>query len=134
MLEIKFVRQNLSTLQAALAARGFHAELENFKRCDEERRTLLQQSESLRHQRNVVSDRIAEMKRAGEDAQDLVVEMRDVSSKIKELDKKLLKDLVSKEYLYVFHIIILRFIGRISNLHNISTMQLWNFLKDLMYV
>jgi seryl-tRNA synthetase len=49
----------------------------------------LQEIESLRHQRNVVSDQIAAMKKAGDDAESLVVEMRAVSSKIKELDKKL---------------------------------------------
>jgi seryl-tRNA synthetase len=89
MLEIKFVSQNLSAVQKALAARGHHADLDVFKKCDDERRTMLQEIESLRHQRNVVSDRIAEMKKAGDDAATLVLEMRVVSSKIKELDKQL---------------------------------------------
>jgi seryl-tRNA synthetase len=92
MLEIKFVRQNLSTVQAALEARGHHAELDTYKKCDDERRDILQEIESLRHQRNVVSDRIAEMKKAGDDTETLVIEMRGVSSKIKELDKKLSKN------------------------------------------
>jgi len=89
MLEIKFLRQNLSTIQKALGARGYHAELDTFKKCDDERRTILQEIESLRHQRNVVSNRIAELKKAGDDAESIVVDMRAVSSKIKELDKKL---------------------------------------------
>ena len=91
MLEIKFVRQNLSIVQAAMAARGYHADLDTFKKCDDDRRVILQEIESLRHQRNVVSDRIAEMRKAGDDTAVLVVEMRGVSSKIKELDKKLSK-------------------------------------------
>ena len=89
MLEIKFVSQNLSIVQKAMAARGYHAELDNFKIHDTERRLILQEMESLRHERNVVSDRIAEMKKAGEDTATLVVEMRAVSAKIKELEKKL---------------------------------------------
>jgi seryl-tRNA synthetase len=89
MLEIKFVRQNLSTVQKALAARAHYAELDTFKKCDDERRVILQEIESLRHRRNVVSERIAEMKKAGEGTDTLVVEMRAVSLKIKELDKKL---------------------------------------------
>ena len=92
MLEIKFVRQNLSIVQAAMAARNHHAELDTFKKCDDERRDILQEIESLRHQRNVVSDRIAEMRKAGDDTDALVVEMRGVSSKIKELDRKLSKN------------------------------------------
>jgi seryl-tRNA synthetase len=89
MLEIKFVRQNLSTVKAAMAARGHHAEFDTFKKSDDECRNILQKIESMRHQRNVVSDRIAKMRKAGDDAEALVVEMRAVSSKIKELDKKL---------------------------------------------
>jgi seryl-tRNA synthetase len=89
MLEIKYLRQNFSKVQEALVARGHQADLDGFKKWDEERRTVLQEIESLRHERNVVSDRIAEMKKAGEDAESLVVEMRTVSARIKELDKKL---------------------------------------------
>ena len=92
MLEIKFIRQNLPTVQAAMEARGHRVELDDFVKFDDERRSILQQIESLRHQRNVVSDRIAEMKKSGEDAENLVVEMREVSSKIKELDKRLSKN------------------------------------------
>ena len=91
MLEIKFVRQNLETVAKALAARGRSTDLEAFKSCDEERRAILLELEALRHQRNVVSDQIARMKKAGENAEDVVAQMRDVSSKIKALDKSLAK-------------------------------------------
>jgi len=89
MLEIKYLRQNLSAVQDALEARGHQADLKTFEKWDAERRTVLQEIESLRHERNVVSDRIAAMKKSGEDAEDYVVEMRAVSAKIKELDKQL---------------------------------------------
>ena len=89
MLEIKFVRQNLSTVKAAMAARGHHTEFDTFEKGDDECRNILQKIESLRHQRNVVSDRIAKMRKAGDDTEAIVVEMRAVSSEIKELDKKL---------------------------------------------
>ncbi|MDX2501895.1 MAG: serine--tRNA ligase [Deltaproteobacteria bacterium] len=89
MLEIKYLRQNLSTVKEALQARGHKADLDAFQKWDDDRRTVLQELESLRHERNVVSDRIAEMKKAGENAEAIVAEMRAVSSKIKELDKQL---------------------------------------------
>jgi seryl-tRNA synthetase len=76
-------------VQEALRARGHQADLKVFQKWDDERRAVLQQIESLRHERNVVSDRIAEMKKAGEDAEAIVIEMRTVSSTIKDLDKKL---------------------------------------------
>jgi seryl-tRNA synthetase len=89
MLEIKFVRQNLASIQKAMQARGQILDLDTFKSCDDTRRAILQELEALRHQRNVVSDQIAEMKKTGEDAEAVVTEMRGVSSKIKELEKKL---------------------------------------------
>ena len=89
MLEIKFVRQNLETVQKALETRGQSANLDAFKTCDDERRAILQELEAFRHQRNVVSDQIAEMKKAGDNADSVVAKMRGVSSKIKALDKAL---------------------------------------------
>ncbi len=89
MLEIKFVSQNLSAVDKALDARGYQIDLAAFKKCDDERRDVLQEIETLRHQRNVVSDQIAAMKKAGENAEDVVIEMRTVSSRIKDLDKQL---------------------------------------------
>ena len=89
MLEIKFVRQNLESVEKALQTRGQSVNLDAFKKCDDERRAILQELEALRHQRNVVSDQIAEMKKAGENADSVVAEMREVSSKIKSLDKAL---------------------------------------------
>jgi seryl-tRNA synthetase len=92
MLEIKFVRQNLSEIQKTLAARGETADLETFKNCDSKRREILLEIEDLRHRRNVVSEQIARMKKEGLDTEDLVTEMRDVSIKIKELDKTLMEN------------------------------------------
>ena len=89
MIEIKFIRQNLSLVQKALEARGHQMDLSTFKTCDEDRRSILGELEALRHQRNVVSDRIAEMKKGGVTTDALVAEMREVSSRIKELDKNL---------------------------------------------
>jgi seryl-tRNA synthetase len=89
MLEIKYLRQNLSAVQEALKTRGHQTDLAAFQKWDDERRTVLQEIESLRHERNVVSDRIAEMKKTGKDAEAFVIEMRTVSSTIKDLDKKL---------------------------------------------
>ncbi|MGE5255481.1 MAG: serine--tRNA ligase [Hyphomicrobiales bacterium] len=87
MLEIKFVRQNLSTVEAALAARGQSVALDSFKAVDEQHRKALQEIEDLRHRRNVVSDEIARLKQAGDPAEAMVAEMRSVSARIKELEK-----------------------------------------------
>jgi seryl-tRNA synthetase len=89
MLEIKYIRQNLPQVHDALEKRGDTAELDTFQAADEARRTILSEIEERRHQRNVVSDRIAGMKKRGEPAEALVTEMRAVSAGIKELEKTL---------------------------------------------
>ena len=89
MLEIKFVRQNLPEIETALANRGSAADLDRFRDCDARRRAVLQEIEELRHRRNVVSEQIAEMKKKGEDAEAPVLEMREVSGRIKEMERSL---------------------------------------------
>ena len=89
MLEIKLVRQNLAAVEAALATRGQSADLETFETVDAQHRQTLQEVEELRHRRNVVSDEIARLKRAGDPAEAFVVEMRAVSARIKVLEKTL---------------------------------------------
>ena len=89
MLDIKFARQNIKRIQTALSSRGEAADLEDFVACDEQRRAVLLEIETLRNQRNTVSQKIAILKKNREDAEDLVRDMREVSSRIKDLDKSL---------------------------------------------
>ncbi len=87
MLEIKFVRQNLSVVKKALSDRGKTIDIEVLTRCDTQRKLVLSELESLRNQRNTVSEHIAVMKKNGENADSQVIEMREVSTRIKVLEK-----------------------------------------------
>jgi seryl-tRNA synthetase len=89
MLEIKFVRENLKTVQDAMQNRGTQVDWEAFQSQDNRRKTVLFELEELRRNRNTVSDRIAQMKRGGDNADTLITEMRTVSSAIKDLEKDL---------------------------------------------
>ncbi len=89
MLEIKYVRQNLEAVEQALRNRGEAVDLAAFDACDARRREILAEIEALRHQRNVVSEEIADLKKRGEDAESRVLEMREVSGRIKEMEKEL---------------------------------------------
>jgi seryl-tRNA synthetase len=89
MLEIKFVRENLSTVQQSLEARGVAVGIADFEKLDARRREILLEIENLRHRRNVVSERIADMKRRKEETDAFVTDMREVSGRIKELDGSL---------------------------------------------
>jgi seryl-tRNA synthetase len=89
MLELKFVRSNLETIRSMLIARGYDLDISGFEALDRDRRDRLTALEELRHRRNRVSEDIAAMKKAGEDASGIIAEMKEVSSGIKEMEKKL---------------------------------------------
>ncbi|MFY9941401.1 MAG: serine--tRNA ligase [Desulfobacterales bacterium] len=89
MLEIKLLREKYSEIEKALSNRGEKIDLPAMREQDNQRRALLLEIESLRHRRNTVSQEIAAMKQKGVDAEPLVLEMRTVSARIKELDLSL---------------------------------------------
>jgi seryl-tRNA synthetase len=88
MLDIKFIRSNPEEVKRALEKRGTQANLEEFLKLDEERRTLLVEVEQLKSLRNRESEEIARRKKQGEPADDLIEKMREVSGKIKEMDDR----------------------------------------------
>jgi len=89
MLEIKFVRQNLDLVRESLRKRGQAEALDLFVGSDSRRRAILLEVEELKKQRNDASERIAEMKRQGQNPGDLISAMKSVSQKIKGLDEEL---------------------------------------------
>lgn len=91
MLDLKFLRNNLEQVKTALANRGMKADLADFEHHEKERRRILPEMEELKHRRNTVSEQIAGMKKKGENADDLIAEMKTVSATIRELEQSLAK-------------------------------------------
>jgi seryl-tRNA synthetase len=90
MLDIRLIRENPELVRAAIERRGGDdAPLDALLRADERRRALLLQVEGLRADRNRVSEEIGTIKKAGGDAAEMVVEMRKVGERIKELEGSL---------------------------------------------
>lgn len=89
MLDLRFIRENIDKVQEMLKNRGSDIDLQEFVKLDSERRGLLSEVEILKNKRNTESAEIARRKKAKEDASEIIAEMGEVSSKIKELDVKL---------------------------------------------
>ncbi|QTL96503.1 serine--tRNA ligase [Iocasia frigidifontis] len=89
MLDLRFVRENTEVVAEALKKRGKDISLDEFIKLDEERREILYEAEQLKHKRNTVSAQIGELKRAGEEASEIISEMKEVSNKIKDYDERL---------------------------------------------
>ncbi|MEW6192743.1 MAG: serine--tRNA ligase [Bacillota bacterium] len=87
MLDLKFVRRNPEVVREALRKRGYEEQLvEEILQADAAWREKLVVLEQLKNRRNMVSEEIGRLKKAGREAADLVAEMRDLGSRIKELE------------------------------------------------
>ena len=89
MLDIKSIRKNLKEVQAAIANRGDVIDWEALMALDDRRKEDLLAIEALRHQRNVASEEIAQMKKEGRAADQPMDAMRAVGQQIKTLDSRL---------------------------------------------
>ena len=89
MIVIRLVRENPELIQTALLNRNSNIKLEDFIGQDVFRRELLQQVEQLKARRNNVSGEISKMKKAGQDATEIIYEMRVVGDEIAVLDAKI---------------------------------------------
>jgi seryl-tRNA synthetase len=95
MLDIKFVRENQDLIRKMLEMRNMSVPLDDLIKNDKERRDLITIAQKLKHKKNLVSLRIAELKRENKDAQKEIEEMKKLSDEISMVDAKI-KDLEQK--------------------------------------
>lgn len=90
MLDIKYLRTNFDQVKEKLQHRGEDlADLDLFEDLDRSRRELIAETEELKAKRNDVSKQISILKKEKKDADDLIVEMREVGDRIKLVDTEL---------------------------------------------
>lgn len=88
MLDIRAIRSNPEEIKRKLMRRGQAYRIDDVVALDEKRRQMLVEVEELKSRKNKVSEEVARLKKAKQDAEALILEMREVSDKIKELDDK----------------------------------------------
>lgn len=90
MLDQKHLRNHFAEVKEKLQHRNENIDgLDFFLEHDQKRRELIQKTENLKNQRNIVSREIALKKKADEDATNSISAMRQVGDQIKELDEAL---------------------------------------------
>jgi len=89
MLDLAFVRHHLPEIEEMLGNRGMDPKsvLKDFPTLEASRRQAIQSAESLKAERNRLSARIPEMKKAGEDTAGVVAETRAMREEIQKLEK-----------------------------------------------
>ncbi len=88
MLDIKTIRSTPEEVKRKLARRGGEFRIDDVLKLDEERRNIIFEVEELKSKKNKVSEEVAKLKKAKQDAEAMVLEMREVSERIKEMDER----------------------------------------------
>ena len=89
MLDLGFVRDNLSKIEEMLRHRGMNSDvvLKDFRTVDAQRRQAITSAETLKAERNRLTEQIAGMKKSGQDASQVIAETKNMRVQIQELEK-----------------------------------------------
>jgi seryl-tRNA synthetase len=89
MHDLSYFREHLDIFAEMAKKRGITLDLGAFRALDKERRELITATEQLKAQRNKASDEIARLKKAKQNADSLIAEMKQVSERIKQSDERI---------------------------------------------
>ncbi|MBO0910878.1 MAG: serine--tRNA ligase [Acidobacteria bacterium] len=89
MLDLAFVRNHLPQIEEMLRNRGTDPKsvLKDFPTLEVERRQAIQSAETLKAERNRLSAKVPQMKKAGEDTTTIVADTKAMRDRIQELEK-----------------------------------------------
>ena len=89
MLDLAFVRDNLQKIEQMLRHRGMNpdAVLGDFRTVDAQRRQAITSAETLKAERNRITEQVAALKKSGQEAGALIAETKDMRVQIQELEK-----------------------------------------------
>jgi seryl-tRNA synthetase len=89
MLDLNFVRENLTLVEEKLRQRGMNpaAVLKDFREVDAQRREAITQVETMKAERNRASEEISKLKKAGQDATENIARTKALREQIPEKEK-----------------------------------------------
>ena len=86
MLDANLLRNDLDAVAVRLSERGYALDRGRYQELDARRRSILQEAEALKAERNRVSDEVGRLKRAKENADPLIAQQREVGDQLKALE------------------------------------------------
>jgi seryl-tRNA synthetase len=89
MLDLKFIRNNVDLVKKAIQLKNDHADIDKLIELDNNHRNLLTNVDELKHQRNKVTEQIAQLKKDKKDATALIADMKQVSDNVKTIDEQI---------------------------------------------
>ena len=97
MLDPKLIKENPEKIQLMLDARQVDFNLEEYIQTDKKRRDFIIKTDELRKKKNEVALEIGKRKKAGEDASEILKEMKIVSAELSNLEQE--QEVNEKQYL-----------------------------------
>lgn len=89
MLDIALIREKPEEIRQALLKRLDEVDFTELLAWDQQRRSLIQETESLKAERNQISGEVGRLRREGQPAEAIIERMQGVSARIKALDAQL---------------------------------------------
>jgi len=86
MLDIKFIRENLSLVKKSIENRNLKLDLENLIKLDETRRATLKELENFKAQKNMANEEISRLLKEKQDTRQRIGSMKDIADKIDKLE------------------------------------------------
>ncbi|MDP0501315.1 MAG: serine--tRNA ligase [Verrucomicrobiota bacterium JB022] len=88
MLDLKYFRDNVESIRAALATKKFEVDLDRVVELDRQRREMVTEFETLRAQQKAANQEMAQLKKGSPEFLAKVQEMKAISGQVKELEAK----------------------------------------------
>ncbi|MDO4700136.1 MAG: serine--tRNA ligase [Moraxella sp.] len=103
MLDPKLLRGDLTALQQKLATRGYNLDIGFWQEMEAKRKTIQIKTEALQAQKNAGAKKIGELKRAGDNIDELLAQMEVVSEEMKRAESELkeLQTIIAQESLQI---------------------------------
>ena len=89
MLDMKFIRENPKLTSKSIKDRGYDINTDELLKLDEKYRKNLQKTEKLKHQRNIATDEIRQLKKQGKNISKQIKEIQEIPEKIKKIDDEI---------------------------------------------
>ena len=97
MLDPKIIKENPESIRKMLKSRNVEFDFDGLLESDKLRRDLILQTDELRKKKNQVAQEISKKKKAGEDASEILENMKNVSEELSHLEST--QEVIEKKYL-----------------------------------
>ena len=101
MLDLKFLRENVELVKAALAKKKFAVDIDAFISLDNERRGMISEYEQARAEQKSANDSIAAMDKKSSEFQSAISRLKELSNKVKLLEDKVKEINIAWNELYL---------------------------------